>query len=115
MVAHLSRPARFITLIFAALQFALPGVASIVDGASARANDTVTAHVEDVAHRGCKPPHSADCAICRYLTGTFSTPATTPAPIPSLQVCSNPGAVVTSCTRAELHGFNSRAPPILLD
>src|ERR1041385_8175451 len=70
MIGKPTRPLRYFTLLLAAMQFALPAVASVADGLYAATGRNDGSHVEDVARNQCKPPHAGDCAICRYLTGT---------------------------------------------
>ena len=115
MSTRVSRPVRFMTLCLAALQFALPGVASIADGAIARSTRNEVSHVEDVAQKSCKPPHSADCVVCRFLSTTIGQSAAVAAPIVVEGVIAMPTTVVATGLAAELYGFNSRAPPKLLD
>jgi hypothetical protein len=105
---------RFLTLLFAAAQFALPAAASIADGLAARATGNTTSHVESVAGTHCTPAHSADCTLCRYLSGTSADIATA-------SFCfsqTTGGQVVPSLdaaarSAAHFHA-RSRAPPMLL-
>src|ERR1043166_1702416 len=64
----MSRLTRLLTFAFAAAQLALPAVASVTDGVLAGTGRNNSSHVEDVARNSCKPPHAADCAICRFLS-----------------------------------------------
>jgi hypothetical protein len=110
-----TRFARFITLIFAAAQFALPAVASVADGAAAAGGRNSAAHLESKGDRDCKPPHSADCAICRFLSTTHgqvrvAVPALADAGLAPLR--ETPLACAATGAR---YGFDSRAPPTLLD
>jgi hypothetical protein len=65
----LSRSARFLTLLLAAMQFAAPAVVSVVDGAFAKSVRDPVMHVEANGDNECTPPHTADCTVCRYLSG----------------------------------------------
>jgi|ERR1043166_2972761 hypothetical protein len=71
----MSRLSRLFTFAFAAVQFALPGMASVADGLFATGARNNASHMEDVARGTCKPPHAADCAICRFLSSTNSRAA----------------------------------------
>ena len=115
MSSTLTRPVRFVTVFLAALQFALPGVASVADGMVARSTTNQAAHVEDVTQKSCKPPHSADCLVCRFLSTTIGQTAPAAALVIPATVVSMPPAVVAAAAAADLYGFNSRAPPPLLD
>jgi hypothetical protein len=111
MTFRLSRPFRFLTLLLAAMQFAVPAVVSVVDGAQARGGRNSGSHVEEVGGKQCRPPHSEDCLICRFLSAAHGV-ATSAAPclaeeeIASLQAAPAPSAAVGS-----QYGFDSRAPP----
>jgi hypothetical protein len=60
---------RGFAILWAVLQFALPGVVTILDGAIAlRERASVVAHVEETSSKTCQPPHSTECGICRYLS-----------------------------------------------
>ena len=114
MVTRTRPLVRFLTLFLAALQFALPGIASVVDGAAARAEPGSRSHVEDVAQRSCRPPHSADCVVCQFLSTSLARAETTaPANVLSL-VPPKPIATVAVYSSASRFDFRSRAPPNLL-
>src|SRR3954468_16837236 len=107
----MSRLLRFATLIFAAAQFALPAVASVADGLSAAGGRNSAAHVEAKGDQDCKPPHTADCVICRFLSGTHSQSRNS-ATTPVLASRATPvEAFILVAGAAPRHGFNSRAPP----
>ena len=109
----LSRFARYVTLVLAAIQFAAPGVASVGEGVFSRRVTDPRAHIEDQAQRDCVPPHSADCAICRYLVdnvGHTEAPAVPPVVAVVRAVAVAQRALVSS---AELHGFEARGPPAI--
>jgi hypothetical protein len=108
-----SRFVRFVTLLLAAIQFAAPGVASVAEGSfSQRAVDT-RAHVEDHGQKDCAPPHAADCALCRFLSGTLghidmpALPAVARAALPVTDSRTSAGA------SAERQGFDARGPPAI--
>lgn len=61
---------RMLTLCWAVLQVALSGGVAVLDGAEAlRTGGGSVTHVEDASTRSCQPPHSAECSLCRYLSG----------------------------------------------
>ncbi len=104
---------RHLTLMFAALQFALPAILSVTDGASAAGGRNSASHIESKGDRDCKPPHTADCAVCRFLTATVSRggPATVGHVAENLRAAAiarqfgDPSAVLAHLQR-------SRAPPM---
>ena len=66
---RLRRSLRVFGLLWAVLQFALPGTVAVLDGATALRGDAdVASHVEATSGKSCQPPHSAECGICRYLS-----------------------------------------------
>jgi hypothetical protein len=111
-----NRFARLVTLIFAAAQFALPAVASVADGAAAAGGRNSAAHVESKGDRDCKPPHTADCAICRFLTTTHGQTRAAAAPLlATVGLAPTHEAPLTCAATGAQYGFDSRAPPTLLD
>src|SRR4051812_9141947 len=110
----MSRLLRFATLIFAAAQFALPAVASVADGLSAAGGRNSAAHVESKGDQDCKPPHSADCAICRFLSGTHGQSRSSTTAFVLASSATPVEALVLVAGAAPRHGFNSRAPPAVL-
>src|SRR4051794_6587433 len=111
MIARLNRPIRLLTLLLAAIQFAMPGVATVLDGQSAHEGGRMSAHIESGAQKSCKAPHSADCAVCRFLTQAVSRDRTAPAFITTSVGAIAPEAVKHFYLDAVRAGFNSRAPP----
>ena len=109
----LSRPTRFLTLVFAAIQFAVPALVSVADGVVARGGRNSASHVEDVGGKQCRPPHTEDCVVCRFLSATHSTAAASSQPAIVQSVASNPTTFDARATVADRYGFNSRAPPTL--
>ena len=66
---RLRRSLRVFGLLWAVLQFALPGAVAVLDGmATLRDGVGAVAHVEETSAKTCQPPHSAECGICRYLS-----------------------------------------------
>jgi len=105
---------RAVAFLFAVAQFALPGALSVADGIDANVVGESVAHVEDIAHKQCKPPHTADCAVCRYLaTGTVGNSATHIGFVGTTQVELAASAIATPLS-APYFGLHSRAPPTLL-
>ena len=51
------------------LQVAVAPMLALVDGVVALRSPTpVVAHAEGHSTRGCQPPHTADCALCQFLS-----------------------------------------------
>lgn len=115
MTSRLSRQVRLLTLLLAAMQFAVPAVVSVVDGAGARAGRPSGTHVEEFGRNQCKPPHSADCAICRFLSTTHSQAGTSVPAIVATEIAAAQNTLVAFCAAATRDGFDSRAPPTVLD
>ena len=113
MTNRLSRSVRFLTLLLAAMQVSLPAVVSVADGAGAfRGRESVT-HIEAPGRNQCQPPHSADCAVCRFLSATHGVMTAAAPALVGTRIVSIPTAVPARSTSADLFGFNSRAPPTL--
>src|SRR5215208_3093594 len=114
MLFRARRAIRFLTLCLATLQLALPAVVSVLDGSVARAGRDARAHVEDVAQSSCREPHSADCAICQFLSashGQARNVEVATVPQAAASVRATPVAVYGSASHSRLH---SRAPPSIL-
>ena len=108
-----SRFARLLTLVFAAIQFAAPAVASVGEGLFSSRVVDVRSHVEDKAQTDCQAPHSADCAVCRYLVdngGTLPTPAL-PVAIETEQM--EPVLSAPQGSTADRQSFEARGPPAI--
>src|SRR5260221_992407 len=105
MTSRLSRPFRLLTLLLAAMQFAVPAVVSVVDGDGARAGRPLGTHVEEFGQNQCKPPHSADCAICRFLSTAHSQPGTPVAAFVATEVAAAPSTRVALSASAAQYGF----------
>ena len=105
---------RFLTLLFAAVQFALPAAASIADGMAARGAGDRAAHVEGVLGTHCTPGHSADCALCRYLSGTAPKAVAAAYPLPQTTSGLRVASVDVAARSAAHRCAQSRAPPMLL-
>ena len=104
-----------LALVWAVLQFALPAVVTLVDAISTvRSTADAVAHVEESSSKRCQPPHSAECALCRYVSATVATDA-------NVAAGAWPLAEVAAPTQAYpvLHGTSapllppSRAPPVV--
>ena len=105
---------RGVTLLFALAQLALPAALSVADGIDANSVGADVAHVEDIAGKQCKAPHSADCAVCRYLaTGSLGHTASATGFVGSTHVQIAATYVGTPLSAAHL-GLRSRAPPTFL-
>jgi len=110
----LNRPARFLTLLLAAMQFAVPAAISVVDGSVASSAREAGSHVEEFGQNQCKAPHSADCAICRFLSTTQPEVVTALATAVVNEIAPSPATLVAMSTTTARNGFNSRAPPTIL-
>jgi len=71
---------RFVTLSWASLQLAAPGITSIADGRLALDNASAPrTHVEATSSESCPRVDSPDCGLCRYLSTSAANDAATPA------------------------------------
>ena len=62
-------------MVWAVLQFALPAGAAYADARLERESATAQGpHVEPRSDASCRPPHSAECALCQ-LVSRASAPA----------------------------------------
>ena len=113
----MSRPLprfRFVTVVLAALQLLLPGLASLADARAEREGRSpgATAHLEPVGGEHCPAIHADDCALCQFLTAARDRaprgPAVAVASLdgvaPSPAVARAPGAVTPGA-------LLPRAPP----
>ena len=110
-----NRFVRLVTLVFAAAQFALPAAASVADGAAAAGGRNSAAHVESKGDRDCKPPHTADCAICRFLTTAHGQARAATAILVEAGIAPTHETPLACAATGARYGFDSRAPPTLLD
>jgi len=103
---------RFLVLLFAIAQSAMPSVLSVADGAASKDGRNAAAHFEDVSTNGCQPAHSAECGLCRFLSTASVKPAVDP-PCPVAKTHGVADAGIVSAGSAGVRwGFQSRAPPI---
>jgi hypothetical protein len=70
---------RALTLLWASLQLAAPGLSSIADGRLS-INDEFrnTTHIEATTSDSCPVVHSLDCALCQFLSTSGANDASTP-------------------------------------
>jgi hypothetical protein len=106
---------RIVVFLWAALQLALPGSLATLDGASAlRDGVNGTSHVEEHSSKSCRPPHPAECGLCRYLSGHSVKPSSLERPLwPGVRVA-RPADIKDfspSCSAVALP--LSRAPPLV--
>lgn len=66
-----------LTLLLATLQLASPAFSAVADALLVARSGQPVAHVESTSASGCPAVHSADCAVCRYLSIAASIPRTT--------------------------------------
>ena len=102
---------RFLSLLCALVQLALPGALGVLDAITVRNAQHTVAHIEETTGQQCRPPHADDCFICRYLsTGAMASDA---APVlPALILPTQLAAAAPAAPRSVWRrGFDSRAPP----
>ena len=108
-----ARLVRVFTFLLAVAQLALPAALSVADKALVDLRGTVT-HIESTAGKQCKPPHAADCCICRYLSAAVGKAGSSPPPILRSAVSPHATAMRVVLHAAVHQGVRSRAPPSLL-
>jgi hypothetical protein len=65
---------RFLALLWAVLQLAMPALASLADARLAAAAGDPMSHVESKSSATCPVIHAPDCAACRYLSASTLAP-----------------------------------------
>lgn len=111
-----SRPVRLLLSSIAIVQMAMPVLAVVADARLiADAGGAPLVHIEDHTHKGCRPVHPDDCALCQLLTH-FSAPR---ASAPAVPVAANArGAASAPLSVAPASIFRAlertRAPPVSL-
>jgi hypothetical protein len=106
-----SRFARFLTLLFAAIQFAAPAVASVAEGSFSRRVIDPASHIEAHGQKDCLPPHAADCAMCRYLANGADHPAMAAVPLDFTTATSVAIVAQSFASSVDRQGFEARGPP----
>jgi hypothetical protein len=110
----LSRQSRFLTVLCAFVQLALPGTLGVLDAMSARDGRGSVAHIEDTSSKQCRTPHSDDCAVCRYLSIGATKSESAPSVVPHVDRI-EPRVFAEADPCSVSHGvFRSRAPPELV-
>lgn len=105
---------RFLALVLAVVQLALPPVVSVVDAQSGRAGQpTATAHIEGEGSASCPRVHESDCAICHYLT-TYAAPGRPTSTLPAWRETATvrPESRVAAPRAARRALALPRAPPV---
>ena len=109
---RLGRWPRFLTMLFAAAQLALPASLSVADAIASDDGRGVQAHVEDTTRSTCRAPHSADCAVCRYLSAPAESASRASVDIARLAHGARRWLVTGHAGSIGRYGFLSRAPPV---
>ena len=68
-MSRLLRSARFLVLLLMAMTSAMPALVSVVDGGAAKPGASSVMHAEAPGANHCAAVHSADCALCEFMTG----------------------------------------------
>jgi hypothetical protein len=104
---------RVMALLWAALQFALPGASLVADARLERASlDAAGSHVESGSSNDCPPVHRDECALCQVLS-RFAQPAVAPE-LPVIAGVVRPSAaapVEPHADRSAASASLPRAPP----
>ena len=106
-----SRLGRLVTLALSAIQLAAPAVASVSEGLFASQVIDGRAHVESNAQTDCRPPHSADCPVCRYLVDNAGTLAVAPPPVTITREQKRLAAAAWEKPATDRPAFEARGPP----
>jgi hypothetical protein len=109
-----SRLFRSVALLFAMLQMAMPGIASVADAWRAQdQRDLAPIHAEEHSEQACVPIHPEICALCEFAASCLPT---IDAPHAAADVLANAEQVATRDVHAS--GAKSgvtarpRAPPV---
>jgi hypothetical protein len=106
-------PWRVLALLWAVLQFALPGVALVADARLERASlEVAGSHVESGTSEDCPPVHRDECALCQVLSRS-AQPADAPE-LPAIAEVVRPSAAAPAepqSGRAAASASLPRAPP----
>jgi hypothetical protein len=101
-------------MLWAVLQFALPGFALLADAQLERdAQDAPRAHVESGTSKGCRPVHPDECALCQVLLRV--APPSEATPLPDIASVVRPPEAVPASSRASGEfalATLPRAPPV---
>jgi hypothetical protein len=104
---------RVMALVWAVLQFALPGVALVADARLERASlEAAGSHVESGTSEDCPPVHRDECALCQVLS-RFAQPGEAPE-LPAIAEVVRPSAaapVEPHAARGAASASLPRAPP----
>ena len=110
---HRSMTWRSFALLWAVLQFALPGVALLADARLERASlDAPGSHVESGSSTDCPPVHRDECALCQVVSRSAEPVAG--GELPAIATVVRPCAaapIVRPATRAAAASSLPRAPP----
>ena len=110
-----SAPWRIFSVVWAVLQFALPGAALVADARLERESLASTGtHVESASTKACRPVHPDQCALCQFLSRT-APPSESPA-LPAIAAAVHPSAtspIPRHATRDLADVGQPRAPPAL--
>ena len=106
---------RVSALLWAVLQFALPGAALVADARLERASlEGAGSHVESGSSEKCPPVHRDECALCQVLS-RFAPPAGAPE-LPAIAGVVRPSApspVAREAACAASAPSLPRAPPLV--
>jgi hypothetical protein len=109
-----STPWRLFAVLWAALQFALPGVAVLADAQLERGGATGVAHVESGSSKSCRPGHPDACVLCQLLSRPSAPSASPELPRIVAELGSSPESVAVRAAARELTLVAlPRAPPSL--
>jgi len=106
---RMSRRRRMFAFVWAVLQFALPALGALAEGAVAdsAASAAPTGHVEESSGPGCRPVHAPDCARCQGLSTHAAPPP--PASVDWTHAASHTAPAVNAVDR---RGTGLRALPL---
>lgn len=108
------RPSRFLTVLLALVQLALPGALGVVHAMGVRAAGPTVVHVEAKSGPHCQPPHGDECVVCRHLSTGATKVDSLSSLVPELVRESSATRVEPAPHAATGHRLQSRAPPVSL-
>ena len=104
---------RVFAILWAVLQFALPGLALVADAQLERASlEAAGGHVEAGSSEDCPPVHRDECALCQVLSRSAQPVGAPELPAIADAVCPSAAAPIEpQASRAAASASLPRAPP----
>jgi hypothetical protein len=109
-----TRPSRFLTILCASVQLALPAALGVIDARSAWDGRNTLTHIEEPGGQQCHARHGDECILCRYLATGAARDEPAPGLVPPIAGVQPRLSAEAATPSAWRRGFHSRAPPVTL-